>query len=167
MLELTLNQSGKLFSCFCSDFVDQIEQLLQSDRPIERPHFVTQQIKQAAKRAGVRALSVLPSQQDVARDYNGRVAHEQVVRTALELVLQTQQRFGALEENLDVPAHPVDSDDVLGRQTKVSRKRGKPFVFLGTMADKHDHHQDSRGERSSDETEDVVVFPFGTWCSGI
>lgn len=97
MLDLTLNQNRKFFPCFRGDFIDQIEQLLQSKYPIERSNFVAQQIEQTAKRASVRALPMLPGEQNVARKDNGRVAHEQIVRTALEFFCKRNSDLAQLK----------------------------------------------------------------------
>ncbi|KPA55817.1 hypothetical protein XK22_08520 [Streptococcus suis] len=71
-----MNQSRKLFSCFRSDFVDQIEQLLQGDGPVQCANFVAQHIKQTAERASIRTLPMLPGQQNIAGEYNRRMADQ-------------------------------------------------------------------------------------------
>lgn len=167
MLELTLNESRKLLSSFSGDLMDQIDQLLQGQGPVECAHFVAKQIKQTAERTGVRTLPMLPSEQNVARKHNGRVTDEQIVRTTLEFLLQLQQRFGAFEKHLNVPAHPVYTDDIRSRQIQIGGKQRQPFVFLGTMADKHDHHLDTRNERGPNKPEDVAILPFNTRSYGV
>lgn len=66
MLELTLNERGKLLPCFRGHFLDRIKQLLQGYGPVQFTYFVAEQIKQPAKRADIRALPVLPGQQNIA-----------------------------------------------------------------------------------------------------
>lgn len=97
-----MNECRELFICFEGDFVDQIEQLLQGERPIHCANFVTRPIKQAAKRARIRALPVLSGEHDVAREHNGRVTDEQVIRAALKGGLaMSNYDFHALLEPLE------------------------------------------------------------------
>lgn len=59
----------------------------------------------------VGALSMLPREQNVSGKYNRRMTDKQVIGEPLKFLLQAQQGFSALKENLDVPAHGIDTDD--------------------------------------------------------
>jgi len=66
MLELTLNESGDLLSYFCGDLMDEINQLLQGNRPVKYANFIAEQIEQSTNGPLVCTFPVLPGKQDVA-----------------------------------------------------------------------------------------------------
>lgn len=86
------------------------------------------------------------------------MAHEQIIGAPLKLFLQAQQRFDALKEHLDVPAHPVDPDDVGGLQRQIGREQTQPLVFLRAMTNKDDRHRNSRSQFGTDQTKDVAIL---------
>ncbi|CYW48873.1 Uncharacterised protein [Streptococcus suis] len=73
----------------------------------------------------------------------------------MKLLLQTKQRLGALEEDLDVPADPVNTDHVLHGEGKIRRQHREPFVLLRAMTDEYHVNRYAGGKLGSNRTKDA------------
>lgn len=99
--------------------------------------FITAGIEQIAEAAviGLHANAVCD---ELVSHENQRCMGDQCVKVpALDFLRKVQVLFGHLEQNFDIPAFAVDSNDILIGQVDIGRQKCQPVCF-SAVANEHD-----------------------------
>lgn len=98
-------------------------------------HFVCHCVKQSPKGTDIFVFPLRQEQHQVTREHKCHMCCQCVVRETVALLPEAQDALAGFEEHLDVPAFPVNGDDVLRTLFHVRAENGNPFLLVCTMPD--------------------------------